>query len=319
MGYTQSWQELEKASGGRVVLHGSVQNIRDMDASSAALCASLLPPPSDATTSVDGEVEGIKYRIYTPRDASKLGGPLPVAIWTHGGGWVTGNLDSDDLLCRIVAERAPAIVVNVDYRLAPEHPYPTPLEDTLKVYRWAQQNATSLGGDAKRFFTIGGSAGGGLALQVANRLVKDPMTRNNIKGVAAMVPCTLHFDNVPSEYQYMHKSYEENKTDVPVINKESMEIFYREAQVDPEDSNTFTALATDNHENFPPTYFASCEFDPLRDDAYVMEAALKSKGVPTKHNHYKGMPHYFWVFPLPEREQFIDDLVEGVRWLISQM
>ncbi|KAH7080861.1 carboxylesterase [Paraphoma chrysanthemicola] len=318
MSYTQSWKDFEKASGGRTVLHGTPQEIRAIDANSAALLAPLLPPPSDATESRDGEVEGIKFRLYTPKEASKQG-LLPVAIWTHGGGWMTGNLDSEDLLCRVIAERGPSIVVSVDYRLSPEHKFPTQLEDTIRVFRWAQQNAASIGGDINKFYTIGGSAGGALALQVANRLVKNPATRDAIKGIAALVPCTLHFDNVPEEYQAIFRSYDDNKENVPVIDKESMETFYSAASANPADKDIFTALATDNHANYPPTYLVSCEFDPLRDDAYVMEAVLKKEGVPTRHNHYKGLPHYFWVFPLPERQQFVDDLVEGVKWLISQM
>lgn len=184
----------------------------------------------------------------------------------------------------------------------------------------AMQNAASIGGDPNKFYTIGGSAGGALALQVANRLVKDPATRHRIKGVAALVPCTLHYDHVPEEYKSIHKSYEENKEGVPIIDKESMRIFYTEAGVDPKDSDIFTALATDNHKNYPPTYIASCEFDPLRDDAYVIDAALKKAGVPTKHDHYKGLPHYFWIFPsVPEGQQFVGNLIGGVKWLISQM
>lgn len=157
-------------------------------------------------------------------------------------------------------------------------------------------------------------------MQVANRLAKKPETRGFVKGIAAVVPCTLHWDNVPSEYQSIYKSYEENKEGVPIIDKESMDIFYTHAEVDPKDSDIFTALATDNHKNFPPTYFASCEKDPLRDDAYVMEAALKKAGVPTKHDHYKGLPHYFWIIPsVPEGQQFVGNLIGGIKWLISQM
>lgn len=155
---------------------------------------------------------------------------------------------------------------------------------------------------------------------MANRIVKDPSKRDGIKGVAAIVPCTLHWDNVPAEYQSLYKAYEENKEGVPIIDKNSMKIFYDHAGVDPKDSDIFTALATDNHKNFPPTYFVSCEKDPLRDDAYVMEAALKKAGVPTKHDHYKGMPHYFWIFPsIPEGQQYVGNLIAGVKWLISQM
>ena len=108
-----------------------------------AMLLPQLPPPSDATESVDGEVEGIKYRVYTPKEAAKQG-PLPVAIWTHGGGWMTGDLNTDDLLCRVIAEHAPSIIVNVDYRLAPEHKVPTQLEDTLKVYRWVSHHPLAL-------------------------------------------------------------------------------------------------------------------------------------------------------------------------------
>jgi versiconal hemiacetal acetate esterase len=159
-----------------------------------------------------------------------------------------------------------------------------------------------------------------LALQIANRIVKDPSKRDGVRGVAAMVPATLHYDHVPDEYKDMFKAYEDNKTGVPIIDKNSMEIFYKYAGVDPKDSDVFTALATDNHKNFPPVYFASCEMDPLRDDSYVMEAALKKAGVPTKHDHYKGLPHYFWIFPsVPEGQQFVGNLIGGVKWLISQM
>ena len=189
----------------------------------------------------------------------------------------------------------------------------------ILMLRQARQNATSFGGDLNKFYTIGGSAGGALALQIANRVVKDPSKRDGIKGIAALLPCTLHFDNIPAEYKDMYKSYDDSGRS-PIIDKNSMKIFYEAAGVDPKDSDIFMALATENHKNFPPTYFASCEMDPLRDDAYVMEAALKKAGVPTKHDHYKGMPHYFFIFPqIPEGQQFVGNLIGGVKWLISQM
>ncbi|KIV82066.1 hypothetical protein PV11_04202 [Exophiala sideris] len=319
MSYAQSWLDLEKELGGRMVMHGSADELRAMYDQLVAMLLPQAPKPSDAVESKDGEVDGIKYRLYSPKEAAKQG-PLPVAIWTHGGGFVTGDLNSDDLLCRVIAEHAPSIIVNVDYRLAPEHKAPTQLQDTLTVYKWARENASSFGGDPNKFWTIGGSAGGALALQVANHIVKDPAKRGGIKGVAAIVPAALHYDHVPAEYQSIFKAYEENKEGVPIIDKESMRNFYDLTGVDPKDSDIFTALATDNHKNFPPTYFVSCEKDPLRDDATVMEAALKKAGVPTKHDYYKGLPHYFWIFPsVPEGQQFVGNLIGGVKWLISQM
>lgn len=94
----------------------------------------------------------------------------------------------------------------------------------------ARRNASSFGGDQSKFFTIGGSAGGGLALSVANQVVKDKKTRSQIQGVVAVVPLTLHWDNVPDEYKSMYKAYEENATNVPVIDRSSMESFYGEFQ-----------------------------------------------------------------------------------------
>ncbi|EXJ94727.1 hypothetical protein A1O1_03124 [Capronia coronata CBS 617.96] len=311
--------QLEKDLGGRMVLHGTPEDIRGQYDQLVAVLLPQLPPPSDAVESKDGEVDGVKYRLYTPKEASKQGA-LPVGVLTHGGGWMTGDLNSDDLLCRVVAEHVPSIIVSVDYRLSPEHKVPAQLEDSLKIYRWAHQNASSFGGDPNKFYTIGDSAGGALALQVANQLVKEPSQRDAIKGIAALVPCTLHWDHVPAEYQAMYTSYEDNKENVPIIDKGSMKTFYEHAGADPEDADTFVALATENHKNFPPTYFVSCEKDPLRDDALVMEEALKKAGVPTKHDHYKGLPHIFWIFPaIPEGQQFVENLIAGVKWLISQM
>lgn len=98
---------------------------------------SQAPTPSDAVESRDGRVDSVRYRVYTPKDASKQG-PLPVGIWTHGGGWTMGDINDDDLLCRFVAEHIPSILVNVEYRLAPEHKAPTQLQDTLAVYEWVR-------------------------------------------------------------------------------------------------------------------------------------------------------------------------------------
>ncbi|KAJ9636174.1 hypothetical protein H2204_005446 [Knufia peltigerae] len=319
MTYLQSWLDLEKELGGRPLLQGSVEEMRAQVAELGQKLMSRAPTSSDAVESRDGYVESVRYRVYTPNDASKQG-PLPVGIWTHGGGWSMGDINDDDLLCRFVAEHIPSILVNVEYRLAPEHKVPTQLQDTLAVYEWARQNAHSFGGDPNKFYTIGGSAGGALALQVANHIVNDPSKRKNIRGVAAIVPATLHFDYVPEEYKSIYKAYKENEKDTPLIDKEAVRTFFEATAVDPRDSTFFTALATDNHQNFPPVYLVSCEKDPLRDDAYVMEAALKRAGVPTKHDTYKGLGHYFWIFPsLPEGQQFVENLIGGIQWLISQM
>jgi versiconal hemiacetal acetate esterase len=201
---------------------------------------------------------------------------------------MVGDLNMDDPLCRIFAENGPCILISVDYSLTPEHKWPTQLDECMKVYKWARQNASSYGGDADKMFTMGGSAGGGLALQIANRLVKNPDLKGAIRGILAIVPLALHYDNVPSSLQSKYKAYDENGPDSAVINKESMKVFYDALGGDIKDPELFTALATDNHKNFPPTYVCVCEKDPLRDDGYIIEELLRNAGVPTKIDNYPG-------------------------------
>ena len=142
----------------------------------------------------------------------------------------------------------------------------------------------------------------------------------SLKGVVALVPIILHWDHVPVKYASMYTAFTDNATDVPINDKGSIEIFYRHAGLDPKDQDTFVALVEDNHKNFPPTYFANCEFDPMRDDTTVMVKALKEAGVPVKHDYWEGLPHYFWIFPsLPESQGFVGKLLQGVEWILGQM
>ncbi|KAK5105543.1 Telomerase-binding protein [Lithohypha guttulata] len=317
MSLTESWLNFEKATGGRIVLRGSPEDIKKQYDDLVQMLIPHMPQPSENVKSEDGSVDGVKYRIYTPKGVD---GSLPIAMWTHGGGYMTGDLNSDDVLCRVVCEHTKSIVVNIDYSLTPEHKWPTQLNECLKVYRWAHDNASSFQGDAHKMYTIGGSAGGALALQTANAVLKDSSLKDSIKGVAAMVPSTTHYENCPEKYQSMYTAYKDNAVDAPIINKESMDIFLGHLGGDKDDSSLFTLLATENHKKFPPVYFTSCEFDPLRDDAYVLEAALKEAGVNTKHDHYKGLPHYFWIFPgIPEAQGYVANLLGGIGWLQSQM
>ena len=129
---------------------------------------------------------------------------------------------------------------------------------------------------------------------MANKIVRDPRLRSSLKGVAASNPITTHFDNVPEQYKELYNSYKENSHGTPILDKQSMAIFYEHAKVDPHDPDVFTILAEQNHKRFPPVYLVSCQYDPLRDDATIMELALRKAGVPTRHDVYEGLPHFFW-------------------------
>jgi versiconal hemiacetal acetate esterase len=99
----------------------------------AALTAQL-PPPDPSVSTKDGSVDGIKYRVYTPEAGQKSS--LSMGIYTHGGGLIAGDLDSEDRLCRAISQKVPCILVSVDYRLGPKYKLPTMLQDSLKVAEW---------------------------------------------------------------------------------------------------------------------------------------------------------------------------------------
>ena len=180
-----------------------------------------MPKPSENVTSRDGDVDGVKYRVYNAKGTSDK---APIFIWTHGGGYMTGDLNSDDVLCRVAAENAQVVVVNIDYSLTPEAKWPTQINECVKVYKWAHDNAGSIGGDPNRMFTIGGSAGGALALQICRAIVNDSTYKNSMKGVAALVPAVVHPENVPSKYKASYKAYDDNAVGVPIIDRNSMEV-----------------------------------------------------------------------------------------------
>jgi versiconal hemiacetal acetate esterase len=133
-----------------------------------------------------------------------------------------------------------------------------------------------------------------------------------------MVPITAHPSSLPSKYSSYYTSYTENATGVPIIDAESMRIFFEQAGADYEDEKVFVSLSKDL-DKFPKTYIATCGKDPLRDDGRVLEVMLKERGVQTKSDFYEGVPHYFWMFPgIKGGEEFLMNVVKGAQWVLGQ-
>lgn len=125
--------QVEKALGSRPVLKGSPEEIKAQYNGLAALLAEGRPPPDPYVSTKDMTIAGVKCRVYTPGSPTA---PLPVGIFTHAGGFVCGDLDSEDAFCRVISKAVNCILVSVDYRLGPEHKLPAMLQDTLAVYQW---------------------------------------------------------------------------------------------------------------------------------------------------------------------------------------
>jgi len=154
-----------RAAAGRPPLHRqSVDQARAFHVEdAAALNGPAVPVAAVADRLVPGPAGELPLRVYTPEGPA----PFPIVVWFHGGGWVVGTLDTYDPLCRALTAAVPAVVVSVDYRLAPEHRWPAAAEDAYAATLWASRNAAELGGAQHRLAVAGDSAGGNLAAVVA--------------------------------------------------------------------------------------------------------------------------------------------------------
>ena len=240
------------------------------------------PPLASVTDlSFAGSSEQVTVRVYRPHHAPAA---APVLVYFHGGGWVVGNLESHDHLCRYLAAQAGVVVVAVDYRLAPEHKFPAAFEDCLVAVRWVAASAAELGLDAKRIAVGGDSAGGSLAAAVA-LAVRDegwPMLRLQL----LLYPST--------DFTADTASMRDNASGY-LLTRAAMEQFidwYLPARIARTDPRTSPQLAPD-HSGLPPAFVASAEFDPLRDEAHAYADTLQRAGVAVERHCYAGMVHGF--------------------------
>ncbi len=222
----------------------------------------------------------IPVRVYIPRQAEVL----PVLVYFHGGGWVLGDLDSVDSLCRSLANAANCVVVSVNYRLAPEHKFPAAVEDAYSATKWIADNATGLNGDPGRIAVGGDSAGGNLAAAVS-LMARDEHSPPLVFQLL-IYPATNHaFDTA---------SYHENAEGY-WLSKDDMKWFWNHYLRDEEDGrNPYASpLRAGDLRSLPPAFVITAEFDPLRDEGEAYAARLRECGVPVKVTRYDGMIHDF--------------------------
>ena len=229
---------------------------------------------------VPGPEHEIPVRISRPEGE----GPFPVTMFFHGGGFVSGGLDSHDQLCRELTNAAETAVVAVDYRLAPEHPFPAAVEDAYAATEWAAENATEFGGDANRLAVAGDSSGGNLAAAVAH------MARD--RGGPDLAYQLLLYPTVSPDTDW--DSVEENGEGY-FITAEDLEWF--DDQYFEDDSDRRHAygspLVADDFEGLPPATIVTGGFDPLRDEGVAYAKQLEEAGVDVTHRHYNDAIHAF--------------------------
>ena len=241
----------------------------------------LVPGITSKDTSLPGPAGNLPVRIYTPAG----NGPFPVIVYFHGGGWVLADKNVYDGGARGIAKEANAVVVSVDYRLAPEAKFPAQHDDALATYKWAAANAASLKGDPKRMALAGESAGGNLAIATAIAARDQNLTPP--AHVVAVYPIT-QATNLATP------SYVDSASAKP-LNKPMMEWFAKHAFARPDDAkDPRIDLVNANLKGLPPVTLINAQIDPLRSDSDLLEASLEKAGVKVEHKVYAGTTHEFF-------------------------
>ena len=281
-------------------------------AGEAGLLAALPPYESHVPLDIDEVMipgsagsPDVRVRRYRPADVVE---PLPALVYFHGGGFVVGSLDLYDADCRRIAAEVGAVVVSVDYRLAPEHPFPAPIEDCYSALEWVASHTDELGVDPARIAVGGESAGGGLAAGVA-LLARD-------RGGPSLC---LQFLGIPELDDRMDTaSMQTLGVDGPITTIANGEISWDSylgvgvRGTDRVPAYAAPARAIDLA-GLPPALVTAYELDALRDEGIAYAQRLLSSGVPTELHVYAGAFHSCtWLSHAQLCQQILGDLVEAL-------
>ena len=284
----------------------SVEQARQVAAALSEMHGAPEPVASVDNLIVPGPACEIPIRVYTPEQS----GPSPVLVYCHGGGWVLGDLESHDAVCRALANAAGCLVASVEYRLAPEHKFPAAAEDAYAATRWVAENAGQIGGDPQRIAVGGDSAGGNLAAAVALmardrggpqlvfQLLIYPVTDSACETVSCQENCEGYF-----------------------LTLDMLRWFWNHyLGSDADRGNPYAApLRARDLRGLPPALVLTAEFDPLRDEGEAYAARLRAAGVQVQRKRYDGMIHGFFSMGalLDQARVAMDEVAAGLQAAFS--
>ena len=248
----------------------------------------------------DFDAGGVRCRLYRSTDDNAA----PLLIYYHGGGWVIGDLESHDDICRKLARDAKCSVIAVDYRLAPEHPAPASHEDCIAATKWIFANATSLAVDPARIAIGGDSAGGNLSAVVSMHAGVKPVFQ------LLVYPAT--------DMRMGQVSHRENAQGY-LLTEDSMKWFighYLQGDDTKRNDPLYSPLLSDDAtlKKSPPTLVITAEYDPLRDEGEEYAARLNSVGVPTSVVRFRGQIHAFFGM-----SELLDDAAAAIALSASYL
>ena len=274
------------------------------------LAASLGLPPPPVATVVDHTMRGpggpLPLRLYTP--VSPAASPRPALVYLHGGGWVIGDLETHDAVCRRLCHDAGMLVIAVDYRRAPEHPFPAAPDDAEAAVRWAAAHAAELGCDPARLAVAGDSAGAQLAAVAAMRVAGDVPLR----GLGLIYPPALHHgETLPSRSENGEGKF---------LTASAM-VWFMDAYLGTDAAMAWhpevALLHAPRLDALPPTWIATLGHDPLRDEGIALAGAIARAGVDVEHVHEPSGVHACIHFTAlsPVGERLMAGLAQWLRQL----
>jgi acetyl esterase len=247
----------------------------------------------------------VPVRLYVPEAAAATGAPGPLLVYFHGGGWVQGSVETHDPSCRLLAHLSGVRVLSVDYRLAPEHPYPAAVDDAVAAYRWAAENGERLGADPARLAVGGDSAGGNLAAVVA-LVARDDEALPDAAFQLLLYPVTDVAEKSAS-YAAFSSGY--------LLTESGMDWFVGKYLPDPARRSEWRAspLRAESLAGLPPAYVATCLPDVLRDEGEAYAERLRAAGVPVATQRHDQLHGFFSTAAVRSSRQALAQVAGALR------
>ncbi|NMM62463.1 alpha/beta hydrolase [Clostridium sp. P21] len=260
----------------------SIKEIREgLNSQSTIWSKKAIPFSNIRNITITENSQKIPVRIYTPNTNNNL----PIIIYSHGGFWIAGNLDTHDNVCRKLSEKTKAIVISVDYRLAPENPFPVAVNDVYSILEWTYKNAESIYGDKKHVALAGDSAGGNLSAAVS--LMSRDKNGPPISCQVLIYPSTNIFELNSKSWSYLA-----NDLNVSIKDMEKYISLYVPKKEDRKSPYASPLLAKD-FKKLPAALIITAEIDPLRDEGKSYAKKLKDAGNNVEITEYTGVCHGF--------------------------
>jgi acetyl esterase/lipase len=298
------------------------QGVRNVISAVSAQTLAQIGPPEASLIEEERKIpmrDGFESTIKIHKPAKTPAGGSPLIVLIFGGGWISGSYQDMTPNARALVRLFGAVAVNISYRLAPEHKFPTQQYDAYDSIKWLGQHASEIGADPSKGFIVGGVSAGGTNTAAVTTMSIEENLQPPITGQWLCVPAIMNEEHVPEKYKKHFLSREHNKS-APVLDTPALDHLAKFTQSEPNSPLRFPILSKALLSKIPPTFIQADGLDPIRDDALIYDEVLKEGGVKTRVNFYPGAPHAHFGF-MPGLEitmKALADVMTGFGWLLGK-